>query len=87
VAGAGFEIVDALDGAEIDGVYGEAVEGARRQRDDVAAVEAGDDLVDELGFGFVGVNEEGFSRQSLAPVPSEDGVAFEKSETTRRLAP
>ena len=45
------------------------------------------DLVDKLRFGFVGMNEEGFSRQSLAPVPSEDGVAFEKSEATRRLAP
>jgi len=87
VAGTGFDVVDALDGAEVDGVDGEAVEGASGQRDDVAAVEAGDDLVDKLRFGFVGMNEEGFSRQSLAPVPGEDGVAVEESETTRRLAP
>ena len=41
VAGAGFDLVDAIDGAEIDGVDGEAVEGVGGQRDDVAAVEAG----------------------------------------------
>jgi len=79
VAGARFEIVDTLDGAEIDGVDGETIEGARGQRDYVAAVEAADDLIDELGLGFVGMDEESFSRQYLAPVLSEDGVVLEKS--------
>ena len=68
VAGAGFDLVDAVDGAEIDGIDGEAVEGVGGQRDDVAAVEAGDDVVDERGLGLVGMNAEGFGRQNLAPV-------------------
>jgi hypothetical protein len=34
----------------------------------VAAVEAGDDIVDECGLGLVGMNAEGFGRQNLAPV-------------------
>jgi len=69
VAGAGFEFVDAVDGAEIDGVDGEAVEGIGGEGHDVAAIETGDDLIDELGLGLVGMNAEDFSRQNLAPVP------------------
>jgi len=63
VPGAGLELVDAVDGAEIDRVDGEAVEGIGRERDDVAAVEAGDDVADERGFGLVGMNTECFGRQ------------------------
>ena len=63
VAGSGFDLVDAFDGAEIDGIDGEPVEGVGGKGDDVAAVEAGDDIVDECGFGLVGMNAEGFGRQ------------------------
>ena len=69
VAGAGFELVDAVDGAEIDGVDGEAVEGVGGESDDVAAVEAVGDVVDERWLGLVGMDAEGFGRQILAPVP------------------
>jgi hypothetical protein len=34
----------------------------------VAAVEAGDDIVDKLGLGLVGMDAKGFGRQNLAPV-------------------
>ena len=68
VAGAGLELVDAVDGLEIDGIDGEAVEGVGGEGDDVSAVEAGDDLVDKLGFGLVGMDAECFGRQNLAPV-------------------
>jgi hypothetical protein len=34
----------------------------------VATVEAGDDIVDELGLGLVGMDAEGFGGQNLAPV-------------------
>jgi hypothetical protein len=63
VAGAGFEVIDALNGAEIDGVDCEAVEGTRGKRDYVATVEAADNLINELGLWFVGMDEENFSRQ------------------------
>ena len=65
VAGAGFDLVDAVDGAEIDGVDGEAVEGVGGQRDDVAGGEAFDDVGDEVGFGFVGMDAEDLGRQSF----------------------
>jgi hypothetical protein len=65
VAGAGLEVVDAIDGLEIDGVDGETVEGVGGESDDVAVVEAGDDVVDERWFGLVGMNTECFGRQIL----------------------
>ncbi len=63
VAGAGFELVDAVDGLEIDGVDGEAVEGVGGKSDDVAVVEACDDVIDERWFGLVGMDTESFGRQ------------------------
>jgi hypothetical protein len=63
VARAGFDVVDAVDGFEIDGVDGEAVEGVGGKSDDVAVVEAGDDVIDERWFGLVGMNTEDFGRQ------------------------
>jgi hypothetical protein len=63
VASAGFELVDAIDGAEIDGVDGETVEGVGGERDDVAAAEAVGDVGDESGFGLVGMDAESFGRQ------------------------
>jgi hypothetical protein len=64
VAGAGFELVDAFDGAEIDGVDGQAVEGVGGERDDVAAVKAGCDVVNERRLRLVGMNTESFGRQN-----------------------
>ncbi len=72
----GFELVDALDGAEIDWVDGEAIEGVGWERDDVTGVEAGDDIVDQCWLGFVGMNAECFGRQNLAPVGSVWGGAL-----------
>jgi hypothetical protein len=69
VASAGLEFVDAVDGLEIDGIDGETVEGVGGEGDDVAAAKAGDDVADERGLGFVGMDAEGFGRQNLAPVP------------------
>ena len=68
MAGAGLDLVDAFDGAEIDGVDGETVEGVGGKGYDVAAAEAGDDVVDESGLGLVGMDAKGFGRQNLAPV-------------------
>jgi hypothetical protein len=65
VAGAGFEVVDAIDGLEVDGVDGETVEGVGGEGNDVAIVEAGDDVVDERWFGLVGMDTECFGRQIL----------------------
>jgi hypothetical protein len=56
VARAGFELVDAVDGAEIDGVDGKAVEGVGGQRGDVAGVEAFGDMLDQCGLGFVWID-------------------------------
>ena len=63
VTGAGFELVDAVDGVEIDGVDGETVKSVGRERDDVAAVETVGDVLDERRLRFVGMNTESFSGQ------------------------
>ena len=83
---AGLDLVDAIDGLKINRVYGQAVEGVSRQSDDVAAVEAGDDLVDERGFGFVGMDTKGFCRQVLllGRCPSKKARA---AKLVRGLAP
>jgi len=64
VAGAGFELVDAIDGAEIDGVDGKAIEGVRGQCDNIAVVEAGGDVADERWLWLVGMDTESFCRQN-----------------------
>ena len=65
MAGAVFEVVDAVYGAEVYGVYGEAVEGIGGQGDDFAGVEAFGYVVDEGGLGFVGVDAEKFCGQGV----------------------
>ena len=60
VAGAGFELVDAVDGAEVYGVDGQSVKGVGGQGGYVAGVEAVDDAVDERGFGLIGIDAEDF---------------------------
>jgi len=63
VAGAALDVVDAVDGVKIDGVDGETVEGIGGECDDVALVEAGNDLIDESRFGLVGMDPENLGRQ------------------------
>lgn len=70
VAGAGFELVDAVDGAEIDRIDGEPVEGVRGQSDNVAVVKTGGNIVDERGLWLVGMDTESFCRQNSAPGPT-----------------
>ena len=54
VAGAGLELVDAVDGAQVDGIDGQAVEGVGGQRDDVAGGERADDRAISSGSGSSG---------------------------------
>ena len=65
VAGAGLDLVDAIDGGEIDGVDGESVEGVGGQRADVASGETLDYVGDEVRFGFGGVDAECLGRQNF----------------------
>lgn len=60
MAGAGFEFVDAVYGAEVYGVDREAVEGVGGEGGYVAGVEAFDYAVDERGFGLVRIDAEHF---------------------------
>ena len=55
MAGAGLEVVDAIDGAEIYGVDGEAVEGVGGERDHFAGFERVDDTEHEMWLGLVGM--------------------------------
>jgi hypothetical protein len=63
VAGPGFELVDAIDGVEIDRIDGEAVKSVSRERDDVAAVETVGDILDERRLRLVGMDTESFGGQ------------------------
>ena len=56
MAGAVFEVVDAVNGAEVYGVDCKAVEGVGGQRDDFAGIETFGYMVDEGGLGFVGID-------------------------------
>ncbi len=64
VAGAGLEVVDAVDGVQIDRIDGETIEGIGGKGDDIAAVEAGDDGLDVVLLGLVWMNAEDLSRQN-----------------------
>ena len=60
--GARLEVVDAVDGAKVYGIDGEAIEGVRGQRNDITAVKALHDAIDVCGFRFVRMDAEKFSR-------------------------
>ena len=56
VTGSGFEVVDAVDGAEIYRVDGEAIEGVGGERDDLASFECVNDAQHEVWFGLLRMN-------------------------------
>ncbi len=64
---AGLDPVDLLDGGEIDRVHSQAVEGVGRQSDNIALAETGDDVVDPVRLGFVGMDAQNFRGQSGLP--------------------
>jgi hypothetical protein len=69
MAGAGFEVVDAVDGAEIYGVDGETVEGVGGKRDDLAGFECVYDTQDEVWFGLLGMNAKHLCDQGCEKSP------------------
>jgi hypothetical protein len=67
VPGAGLDLVDTIDCAEIYRVDGEAVEGVGGQGGYIAGGETFDHISDERGFRFVRVNAECLGRQKSSP--------------------
>lgn len=63
MARARLDVVDAIDGVEIDWVDGETVEGVGRQGDAVAGIERLSDEFYERGLGLVGVDAKDLGRQ------------------------
>jgi len=57
------QLVDTIHRLQIHRIDREAIKSIRRQSDDVAAVQAIDNLADQLWFRLVGVDAECFSRQ------------------------
>ena len=51
-----FDLVDLLDGVQVDRVDGQTVERVSRQSDDTAFTQAGDDVIDPVRLGFVGMD-------------------------------
>lgn len=58
-----FEVIDAIDGAEINWIDGQTVEGIGRKGDDLTGFQVLDDVIDERRLWFIGVNTEDLSRQ------------------------
>ena len=74
MAGARLELVDVLDGAQVDGVHGKAVESVGRQSDDLAALQRIDHVGDEVWLGLVRMNTKNFGVQRESS-PSGEGIA------------
>ncbi len=64
---AGLDLVDLLHGVQVHRVHGQAVKGVGRQRDHTAFAQAGDDVIDPVWLGFIGMNAQNFRRQSGLP--------------------
>ena len=64
---AALEPVDALDGMQIYGVHGEAVESVGGQGDDVTLAQARDNVVDPVWLGLIGMDAQDFRGQEGLP--------------------
>ena len=58
-----FDLVDLLDRMQVYRIDREAIEGVGRQGNDVALLEAGDDVFDAIRLWFVGMNPQNLRRQ------------------------
>jgi hypothetical protein len=59
--------VDLLHGIKVHRVYRQTIESIGRQSDNIALAEAGDDVVDPVRLGFVGMDAQYFRGQSSLP--------------------
>ena len=64
---AGLDLVNLLDRVEIDRVDGQAVEGVGRQGNDIAFAQTGDDIVDPVRLGFIGMDAQHLRGQEGLP--------------------
>ena len=64
---AGFDLVNALDGVEIYGVDGETVKGVGGHGDDVAFLQTGNDVIDPVCLGFIGMDAQDLRGQVGLP--------------------
>jgi hypothetical protein len=70
VAGSRLDLIDAIDGAQIDRIDREAIKGIGRKSYNLTCVETISYLRDELWFGLIGMNTKRIGRQNPeAPVP------------------
>jgi hypothetical protein len=53
---AGFNLVNLLNRIQVHWIYGQAVKGIGRHRNDVTLPQAGDNVVDPVGLRFVGMD-------------------------------
>lgn len=76
VAGAGFDVVDTVDGAQVYGVDGEAVEGVGGESDDVALIERLGDPGDVFWFRLVRMNAKQLCVQRVSALPVFSRVSY-----------
>jgi len=72
---AGFDLVDLFDSEEIDGVYRQAIKGVGRQGDHIALAQAGDNIVDPVRLGFIGMDAQDLrGQEGLPQFPVADAI-------------
>jgi hypothetical protein len=64
---AGFDLVDLFDCVQIHRVDSQTVKRVGRQRDNIALLQAGDDVIDPVWLGFIGMDTQNFRGQSDLP--------------------
>jgi len=75
---AGLDLVDLLDGMEIDGVDRQPLKGVGRQGDDTAFSQARDDVIDPVRLRFFGMDAQNLRRQGLPRFPMKKGLQRRK---------
>jgi hypothetical protein len=64
---AGLDLVDLLHGAQIHRVDGQTVKSIRRQGNNIAFVQTGDNVVYPVRLGFIGMDAQYLRRQEGLP--------------------
>ena len=62
-----FNAVDVFDGVEVDGVYGKAIKSVGGHRDNIALAKTGDNVVNPVWLGLVGMDAQDFRGQEGLP--------------------
>jgi hypothetical protein len=64
----GFELIDLLDSAEVDGVDSQPIEGVGGHRDEIPLAQTGNNVIDPVRLGLIGMDTQYLRGQMAYPV-------------------